>query len=261
MARKRTKKATKSSRLVWLFLVIAIVALAIGIWVIREKHKMQLAEAAIYKAFGIDMPRDFSIHGIDVSAHQNTIAWKKVKAMNINHIRMHFAILKATEGLGNTDKKYTINRLQAKQNGLVVGAYHFFLCTKSGAIQARNFIANARLASGDLPPVVDIEQLYGVPPETMRKRLQECLTILEAHYKTKPILYTYVDFYEKYLQSQFADYPLWIAHYLEQNQPRISKPWLFWQHSERGHINGITTYVDCNVFNGNASDFQEILLP
>jgi lysozyme len=111
-----------------------------------------------------------------------------------------------------------------------------------------------------LPPVVDVEQLYGVAPAIMRQRLLECLQILEKKYGTKPIIYSYIDFYEKNLAPFFDEYPLWVAHYEDANKPRTARNWLFWQHSERGHINGITTPVDCNVFNGDSLALNLILL-
>ena len=83
---------------------------------------------------------------------------------------------------------------------------------------------------------------------------------IEVACKTKPILYSNVDFYEKYLGSEFDAYPLWVAHYDEQDKPRIGRDWLFWQHSQSGHVNGIATKVDCDVFNGDSTAFRKLLL-
>ena len=72
--------------------------------------------------------------------------------------------------------------------------------------------------------------------------------------------YLRTDFYEKYLGSEFNDYPLWVAHYDEPEKPRIEREWLFWQHSESGHVNGIATKVDFSVFNGDSTAFQKLRL-
>jgi lysozyme len=85
--------------------------------------------------------------------------------------------------------------------------------------------------------------------------------IAEQYYTVKPIIYTYVDFYEKYLKGYFDDYPLWVAHYLQPHQPRISREWSFWQHSERGRVNGILSNVDFDVFNGDSAAFKALLVP
>jgi lysozyme len=82
---------------------------------------------------------------------------------------------------------------------MVRGAYHFFLATKDGREQAENFISMVDLEEGDLPPVVDIEQTYGVNPAILKKELKEWLEVIEYYYKAKPIIYTGVDFYSRYL--------------------------------------------------------------
>jgi lysozyme len=51
-----------------------------------------------------------------------------------------------------------------------------------------------------------------------------------------------------------------VAHYLEKDKPRIKRRWNFWQHNERGRVNGITTPVDFNVFNGDGDEFNNLLI-
>ncbi|OYW16912.1 MAG: glycoside hydrolase, partial [Sphingobacteriales bacterium 12-47-4] len=136
---------------------------------------------------------------------------------------------------------------------------HFFLATKDGKLQAENFIKRVDLEPGDLPPVLDVEQTYGVANAVIKREVKEWLQVVEGYYKVKPILYTNVDFYNRQLGADFDDYPLWIAHYLQPNKPRIEREWSFWQHSETGRVNGIFSKVDFNVFNGDSTDFVELL--
>jgi lysozyme len=49
---------------------------------------------------------------------------------------------------------------------------------------------------------------------------------------------------------------LWVAHYLVKDKPRIKRNWIFWQHNESGHVNGIASFVDFNVFNGDSASFE-----
>jgi lysozyme len=216
---------------------------------------------ARYEAFGIEIPTEYQIHGIDVSHHQDQIDWNSVKAMNVADVRLGFAFIKATEGLGNVDEQFQRNWQKAKDAGLIRGAYHFFLATKSGLVQAENFISTVDLHSGDLPPVLDIEQTYGVRTRDLRKRVKEWLCRIEEYYKVKPIIYTNVDFYAHFLGIEFDEYPLWVAHYLQPNKPRIARDWIFWQHNETGKVNGIYSKVDFNVFNGDSSHFRQLLVP
>ena len=45
-----------------------------------------------YAQFGIDIPVNYSIHGIDVSKYQNMIDWESVKAMNVGPSADRFCI-------------------------------------------------------------------------------------------------------------------------------------------------------------------------
>jgi lysozyme len=75
------------------------------------------------------------------------------------------------------------------------------------------------------------------------------------------MIYTNVDFYQRHLTGAFDGYPLWVAHYLQENDPNIHRDWDFWQHSETGHVSGINTKVDFDVFKGDSSAFKQMLLP
>ena len=118
----------------------------------------------------------------------------------------------------------------------------------------------SKLIKGDLPPVLDVEEAMGLGIETIRAGVKTWLRQIESHYGVRPIIYTNIAFYETYLGSEFDEYPLWIAHYWQQNRPRISRNWLFWQHSEDGRVNGIRSSVDFNVFQGDSSDFAGVLI-
>lgn len=214
-----------------------------------------------YPEFGIPVPNEYEIHGIDVSRYQQTISWDRVKDMNVHDIKLQFAFIKATEGVSNMDPYFKRNFKKSKQAGMVRGAYHFFIATKDGKLQAQNFIKNVDLESGDLPPVLDIEQAYSVKPAQLRKEIKAWLEVVENHYHVKPVIYTYLDFYDKNLKGYFDDYPLWVAHYLQPHQPRINRNWTFWQHNEKGHVNGILSKVDFNVFNGDSLSFKALLVP
>jgi lysozyme len=214
-----------------------------------------------YKEFGIDIPVNYTIHGIDVSHHNATIDWKEVRAMNIRGIKITFAFIKATEGVDYTDNQFARNWMQSKKSGVTRGAYHYFSPTKSGKEQAAHFIATVGdLLPGDLPPVLDIEEYKGVDNDRLVKEALDWLQIVEDHYKVKPIVYTYVSFYKAQLGSAMDAYPFWAAHYNEKRQPRTNRDWQIWQHNENGRVNGISQPVDFNVFKGDIFDFKRLLL-
>lgn len=217
-----------------------------------------------YKNFDIRIPSGYKLHGIDVSKWQSRIDWKRVKDMKVGDVQFSFAFIKATEGSWRSDKQFASNWENARRHGLIRGAYHFFLPQINPKVQAANFIRVVSLKSGDLPPVIDVEESNGMSIEQVRKGTKTFMDILEKHYGVKPILYTNRDFYKRYFADQpdFKPYILWIAHYHvdELSMPDDAK-WHFWQHSDEGHVNGINEKVDFNVFNGDSAALRRICVP
>src|ERR1044071_6038761 len=239
MAKQNRKKKKKPRRLRWLVVTFIVIAVAIVIYVWYTWIRIEESKFVHYPGFGIELPGNYPIHGIDVSRHQSFIYWPAVKRMKVNDVKIGFSFIKATEGRARVDRQFRRNWMKASEAGLPRGAYHFFIPTKSGKSQADNFISTVKLEPGDLPPVLDIEQLYGINPAKMRKEIKDWLQIVEHYYGVRPIIYTYVNFYTHFLGDEFDRYPLWVAHYHEKNRPRINRSWIFWQHNERGRVNGI----------------------
>jgi lysozyme len=214
-----------------------------------------------YHSFNIPIPVKYKIHGIDVSYAQGKIDWQQVSQMREDSVHISFAFIKATEGLLTVDPYFKRNWREAPKFGIVCGAYHFFRANKNGAWQARFFLQNVKMEKGDLPPVVDIEVLNGVSPEKMRKELKVFLTKVEANAGVKPIIYTGLSFYKDYLARHFDAYPLWIAHYYQEElKAGKNTNWQFWQHSDIARINGIAHTVDFDTFSGDSLSFRQLLV-
>jgi lysozyme len=213
-----------------------------------------------YPDFQISIPGGYKIHGIDVSKYQSVINWKEVREMDADGIKIGFAFIKATEGVGNVDNQFRRNWLKAEEQNICKGAYHFFIAGKNGRRQAANFIEIVNLKKGDLPPVIDIEKSFGVSANEIKKEVADWIAVVQKYYGVQPIIYTNIDFYTRYLQDDFDNYPVWIAHYLQPVKPRIDHKWAFWQHSESGRVNGIKAPVDFNVFSGDSIDFKNFLI-
>ena len=255
----RRRRKNKISRLI--VIILLIIFLPFAVWIGYRWWRYEKAKFTRYPEFGIAIPNDYSIHGIDVSKYQDIIAWEEVSAMRVNNIQIRFAFIKATEGIDNTDPQFRRNWRRAKSNNLTRGAYHFFVASKDGKLQAENFIKRVeKLEAGDLPPVLDIELRNGVGIEQLKREARKWLETVENYYGIVPIIYTNVDFYRNILGSEFDKYPLWVAHYYEEQQPRIQRNWIFWQHNDQGNVNGITSKVDFNVFKGDSNEFRNILV-
>ncbi len=259
-------KLSKNTNLLFRLVLIPATLLLITILLIKTPaflNKIAFTKenpAPPVKSFGILMPGGYAVHGIDVSKHQGTIDWKRVSRMRINGIWISFAFIKATEGITRQDQKFKTNWKQSAQNGLLRGAYHFYYPSRDADKQADNFIKMVTLTKGDLPPVADIEVSNGRSAEKIREGLKVFINRLEKHYKVKPIIYTNINFYNTYLKGSFEEYPLWIAGYFDHDRfyNEFNTPWVIWQHSEKGKVDGIKGNVDFNVFKGSLEKLRRM---
>jgi lysozyme len=215
------------------------------------------------KHFGIPIPTDFEVHGIDVSKHQDKINWQKVGETRNARVSIEFAFMKATEGTWLTDSQFKHNWEGTARVGIIRGAYHYSLPDLSPRDQAKHFFSQVKLQPGDLPPALDVEETRGMKKRQIRQYTLEMLHLLEKNYKTKPILYTNRDFYTDYFADEPAlqNFPLWIAHYrVEKLVLPGDAPWMFWQHNDRGSVAGIRENVDFNTFRGDKSELINLCI-
>ncbi len=208
-----------------------------------------------------EYPDGYEIHGIDISHYQGDINWKKLRNATIENTPIRFILIKSTEGASKLDENFNDNFYQARENGFIRGAYHFWSNRSSARKQAYHFLKQVHLENGDLPPVLDIE--HKPKDKTLEEFQQDILTwlhIVEDKYHVKPIIYTYHKFKESYLNaSVFDDYPYWIAHYYV-NKVAYKGKWKFWQHTDSGRLPGIKGYVDFNIYNGSYYDLRKLTI-
>ncbi len=197
---------------------------------------------------------EFPVQGLDVSHHQGKIDWEKVKNTGFK-----FVFIKATEGGSFVDPRFRYNRENAGKNGLIVGAYHYFTFRKTGAEQAKNFIATVPYDNTSLPPVVDLEFMGNsgnrLTRQALHRELSDFIGIVEKKYRKRPVLYSTYEFYDYYLAGAFKDHPLWIRDIFKRPGLIDKRNWTFWQYANRARVDGIPNYVDLNVFNGNEEKF------
>jgi len=217
---------------------------------LRTRALAALVPALLAGALRADAPA--RVPGIDVSHHQGPINWSAVKRGGV-----HFAFIKATEGGDWTDPEFARSWRRAREAGVVRGAYHYYRPQTHSAAQARHFLRTVRLGPNDLPPVLDVEVTDGVSTETLRRGVRNWLRIVEQETGKKPIVYVSRRF-SATLGSSFGGYPLWIADYrgVPPHVPGGWRRWTFWQHTERGRVNGVAPHVDRNWFRGTRAEFR-----
>lgn len=264
------RKKAPSSFPVWArYLLVALLLISVAVWGFNNKKYFRRA----YRYFThhyiktnfkpSDFPDGYRIHGIDVSHYQDDIDWNKLHAIDQygDTIGFRFVFIKATEGLLIEDVLFDEYWDEAADRKLTRGAYHYFLPDRSAKLQAANFISSVKLKAGDLPPVVDVEEMRGKSKDELVKNLKEYLKQLEEHYKVKPIIYSNINFTEDFLMDDFKEYKFWIAHYYRNELATLdSIDCVFWQHTDKADLLGVRGNVDANVFNGTEYEFKKLLI-
>ena len=97
---------------------------------------------------GLPAPRDYAIHGIDVSKYQGDIDWDAVAASGVK-----FVWIKATEGGDHADEKFQANWDGAKRVGIAHGAYHFVYWCRPPNEEVGWFEQNTPLDPDALPQI------------------------------------------------------------------------------------------------------------
>lgn len=187
--------------------------------------------------------------GIDISHWQGNIDWKKVKKAGFE-----FAFCKCTQGLKYKDPTYEKNKKEAREAGLLFGAYHF-ADVNSAELEAENFLKNVGdLKEGEIV-ILDYESNVIKDPAPWCLRW---LNTVEGKLGFKPMLYTYDSLLKKYDWTVVTanNFGLWAARYgFQQQEPNnLFKPstgsWSFyaiWQYCSKGKVDGIVGNVDLNT--------------
>ncbi len=195
--------------------------------------------------------------GIDVSKWNGTIDWKKVKADGIDYV-----IIRGGFGNATVDPQFESYIQGASDAGLKIGVYWFSYATsvtkaKEEAAKCLETIAPYR--DKITYPVfydfeydsVDYAKKLGITitKDLSSKMADEFLTAIKnAGYITG--IYTNKDFGDKYFYEDmlFAN-NLWIAQY--SSACTYNRPYMMWQYTDKGTINGIGTSSEPAYFDMN----------
>lgn len=203
------------------------------------------------------------MYGIDISKYPGDADLFLFENKNY----LAFIMFKATEGITTTDSYCTENISKAKSMDLICGAYHLFKCNEDPIAQAKSYLSIYKnLKANDLPPIVKVDD--GCISETTNKyelqlKLLDFLDYIKKKTKHKTIIYTDMDFANKYLtDTVFAEYALWIGSFKEKNSPELPDAWritlwTFWQKAFNYNKRG--SFVELDVFNGNFAKLQKFI--
>jgi lysozyme len=212
--------------------------------------------------WGGTAPARYAVHGIDAARYQGLIDFGKARAAGVQ-----FAWLKATEGGDRVDPGFAPNSRNARAAGVPVGAYHFYYFCRPASEQAEWFIRHVPKRAGDLPPVLDIEWNHTSPScrkrppaAEVQREMRTFLDALSAHYGTRPVIYTTIDFWRDNDLEHFAGYELWLRSVTAPPEERYpGTHWTFWQWTGTGVVPGVRGISDVNAFRGNAAAWRDWL--
>ena len=213
-----------------------------------ELPKAPLPERSVSRVTELRPPIRHTVgggEGIDVSHYQGRIDWEDVATDK----KITFVYVKATEGANLVDEFYLRNLYGAKRVGIPVGSYHFFSPSVSALVQLENFRSTVDPRQQDLIPIVDVEKRGKGSLVQFQKSLKAFLDGVERMFGVKPIIYTGVNFYAKYLEGAFMQYKFMVARYADEF-PGLSEdvPIVLWQYSSTSYVDGIRGHVDRSIF-------------
>lgn len=204
-------------------------------------------------------PTPPGVKGLDVSHWNDYPDFGKLRDQG-----MRFVFSKATQGISFVDDSYQRHTREARDAGLLPGAYHFFDYNKGGAAQARHFLDILRATSGLgslLPLVVDVETLpsLGNPNKALaRQRLHAMMDELYRQTGRYPMIYTSRHMWGKVVGApgDFGQYPLWVACWACDDiyLPNGWTDWEFWQVGQFKFPKG--PRLDGNVYRQNIDSLR-----
>ncbi len=196
------------------------------------------------------------LNGIDISKWQNGIDLEKIS--------VDFVIMKATEGVGYTDRLCDSFYQKAKSLGKKLGVYHF----------ARPDLGNQAIDEADY----FLQETKGYQKEAIfildwesgnLGNVSWAKAWLDRVYEStgvKPFIYMSASVMRSYDWFSVASnqYPLWIANYGSNNgiaNENVFRSYPFqywstytlWQYTSVGQLDGYANFLDLNYFNGDFS--------
>ena len=198
------------------------------------------------------LPNGAVARGIDVSNHQGTVDWNKVKAAGID-----FAILKVGPVYGKPDDSFEKNAAECERLGIPYGVYYY---SYARSVEDANKEADRTLAwlgghHPSLPVYYDLEDSYILQdPDFSKDKLTQiaqafCNRMEAVGFKSG--IYANLNWLNNYLNSpSLSGYDHWVAQYNWRCD--YAGSYSFWQYSSSGNVPGVNGRCDMNYcFNGS----------
>ena len=201
--------------------------------------------------------------GTDVSHHQEpNINWQQVYQSGQRFAFIRASFVGTESKKPNPDRNFEKHWAAARAvNGLLLGAYHYFVPVADINEQIDYFLNIVALRKLDLPLALDFEHNGGLDKQSVSRAVEAGLKRLADKVGYRPIIYTGPSFWNGNTVSSpvWGQHDLWIANYGKTTPtlPRDWTNWRFWQWTEAGSISGMPTTVDVDWFNGDEAQLRQ----
>ena len=191
--------------------------------------------------------------GIDVSSWQGDINWAKVKRAGVEFAYIRVGYRGYVYGGLSLDPKFENNLKDAQKYGIKCGVYFYSVsANEDEAVKEAEFVLDAlKGRSLQLPVYCDIEhvgdRVAGMTPAQRTNTALAFVNRIRAGGFSAGI-YTYFNYYNNYLEgSKISNESIWIAYYTENYERVKNIPYVAWQYTSKGSVDGISTRVDMNL--------------
>lgn len=193
--------------------------------------------------------------GVDVSVHQGTVDWKKLKSQGVKFAMVRLGFRGYKTGKLVLDKNFKKNVSGAQAAGLNVGVYFFSQAVNETEAreEAAYVLKNVKGLRIDYPVVFDQEAYTEAKTRTDnltgKQATANCVAFCEA-IKTGgylPMVYMNSDWAaQMYDMKTLKSYLVWYADYRE--APALDSGFSMWQYTAQGKLSGVgSTYVDIDL--------------
>ena len=199
-----------------------------------------------------------SMFGIDVSAHQDIINWKKAKEDGVEFVYIRLGYRGASEGVLHTDVEFENNYKRAIENDIKVGIYWYSqpIDTYEVKQEVRYVLDVLDGRPLDLPIVYDLEEteFYDGTISRLHDTTKQERTAMAETFCSEMtnlgydcMIYTNLYWSDNYYDwSKLSNYPIWFAQY-GVDYPNYDRPFVMWQYTDDGVIDGIDNPVDLDI--------------
>jgi GH25 family lysozyme M1 (1,4-beta-N-acetylmuramidase) len=190
---------------------------------------------------------------IDVSSHQGTIDWDKIKADGVE-----FAIIRAGFGddiKSQDDSTFERNYTECIRVGIPCTIYLFSYALTEAHVRSEvehiKRLMNGKKRNSTAPVYVDIENTKGLnwrsisDAELLRLMKLYKQLLNDAGYEMGIYSSRSVYWNEKMTDPWYENVSKWVAEYSSKLN-KFTRPYDIWQYSSSGKVNGISGRVDMN---------------